>query len=168
MFQKCISAGDNFSQVFEDCISRFTQENLELMAVILRRIWLRRNRLVFEGVFAHPSNVYKESVLSLADFSRCNSREGQEHNPHNFSVLGASLSNWQPPSLGVIKINWDASTNKQWKCVGIGVIARDSAGCFLGARCMAKYMVVDPLVAEVMAVLEAIIFAKKWDFLMLS
>jgi hypothetical protein len=58
VFQKCITVGDNFSQVFEDCVSRSTKEHLELMIVISRRIWLRRNQLLFECVFAHPSHVY--------------------------------------------------------------------------------------------------------------
>jgi hypothetical protein len=32
------------------------------MAMISRRIWLRRNALVFEGKFAHPNDVFLDAA----------------------------------------------------------------------------------------------------------
>jgi hypothetical protein len=50
-FQKCRSEGTSFVKVFEECLLLFDQDALDLLAVIARKIWLRRNSLVFEGLF---------------------------------------------------------------------------------------------------------------------
>lgn len=134
------------------------------MALISRQIWLRRNRLVFEGVFTHPSNVFKEAVNSLTNFRRCNSEEGQQRTPRDEIVPAIPHARWMPPPSGFIKINWDASINQQRKCIGNGVIARDNVGSFLGSYCLTKQVDVDPLVAEVMAALEAVTFSREAGF----
>jgi hypothetical protein len=46
-FQKFNFAGPNFRGLFAYCMERCTKEELELMAVTARRIWLRRNAWVF-------------------------------------------------------------------------------------------------------------------------
>jgi hypothetical protein len=55
LFQKCAWEGCKFMHLFEYCSHRFNREVLVLMAVIARKIWLRRNSLIFEGFFADPS-----------------------------------------------------------------------------------------------------------------
>jgi hypothetical protein len=52
----------NFKGVFEDCLQRFSKENLELLAVLARGIWFRKNKYVFEGVLTHPDEVYIVAV----------------------------------------------------------------------------------------------------------
>jgi hypothetical protein len=47
IFQKCAFLGDTFMQLVEFCLDRLNTEELSLMAVISRRIWLRRNKFVF-------------------------------------------------------------------------------------------------------------------------
>jgi uncharacterized membrane protein len=42
-FHKCSFMGDNFVQLVEYCIEPFSSEDLDLMAVISRRICLRRS-----------------------------------------------------------------------------------------------------------------------------
>jgi hypothetical protein len=37
-----------------------------------------------------------------------------------------------PPPNGVIKIKWDAAINKTKGCIGLGIMARDCMGLFLG------------------------------------
>jgi hypothetical protein len=81
------------------------------MAIISRRIWLRRKRLAFEGVFTQPSDVFKEVVNSLADFKRCNSREGQQRTPRD-KIVAIPPARWMPPPSGFIKINWDTSIDQ--------------------------------------------------------
>jgi hypothetical protein len=65
------------------------------------------------------------------------------------------------PHSGFVKVNWDASINKQVGCYGMGIIVRDSAGAFLGAKCLHLKGLVEPHVAEIRAALEAVFFAKK-------
>jgi hypothetical protein len=38
IFQKCCYAGTSFMQIFECCLARFTNEELDLLAVLARRI----------------------------------------------------------------------------------------------------------------------------------
>jgi hypothetical protein len=141
-----------------------SKEDLELLAVLARRIWLRRNSLVFEGIFAHPNIVYKEGATSLCDFRRCNEKPGTE-----LSLRGTTSTprqpSWSPPPSGVFKINWDASLSVVKGRLGIGVIVRDCNGVCLGARSVTKQVKVDPKTAEVIAALYAMQFSKEMRFL---
>jgi hypothetical protein len=67
--------GDNFMQLMEYCIERFSSEDLDLMAVISWRIWLRRNQFIFYNIFTPPQTIFKESMESLDDFRRYNKKE---------------------------------------------------------------------------------------------
>jgi hypothetical protein len=67
---------------------------------------------------------------------------------------------WQPPPNEVIKVNWDASLNKKDGCIGLGIIARYSAGGFLGARSVTQKMMTESKIAEVMVALCAMNFSK--------
>jgi hypothetical protein len=62
------------------CLNRLSKEDLELMAVICRRIWLKRNKMVFYQIFTPPGVVYEEAVRTLEYFRLCNSIEGHESN----------------------------------------------------------------------------------------
>jgi hypothetical protein len=74
-FQKCSFMGDNFIQLVEYCIERFSSEDLDLKAVISRRIWLRRNQFIFDNIFTSPQTVFKEFMESLDDFRRYNKKD---------------------------------------------------------------------------------------------
>jgi hypothetical protein len=49
-------------------MDRFTKAEMGLMAVLSRSIWLRRNKFIFENIFTHPQQVYKDPGDSLDDF----------------------------------------------------------------------------------------------------
>lgn len=61
-FQKLYCEGTNFSMLVEFCMGKLCKDELDLMAVISRRIWLRRNAMVFEGKFAHPNDVFSDAA----------------------------------------------------------------------------------------------------------
>jgi hypothetical protein len=69
-------------------------------------------------------------------------------------------SKWTPPSVGVIKVNWDASINGKKDWVGLGIIARDSKGFCMGARSITQVARTDPKTVEIMAALYAVQFSK--------
>jgi hypothetical protein len=75
--QKCRSEGSSFLLLLEEFLQRFNKDKVELLVVMARQIWLRRNSLVFEGVFRHPDEVYAEAVEALEEFKRCNSQDLQ-------------------------------------------------------------------------------------------
>lgn len=64
----------------------------------------------------------------------------------------------------MVKINWDVALAQQNKVVGLGIIARDDARCFLSACGFTKRMTVMPVVAEALAALHAMIFCKENGF----
>jgi ribonuclease HI len=77
-------------------------------------------------------------------------------------------SRWSPPPVGVIKVNWDASINEVKDWVGMGIIARDSNGLCMGARCITIRAWTDLKTAEFMAALQAVQFCKEvgfWDII---
>lgn len=46
-FQKCRTGYTSFVLLFEDLMHRFSKKEVELMVITARRIWLRRNSLIF-------------------------------------------------------------------------------------------------------------------------
>jgi ribonuclease HI len=164
VFQKCKTEGGSFNLLMDVCLNRLSKEDFELMAVICRRIWLRRNKMVFDQIFTPPGVVYEEAVRSLEDFRLCNSIEGQESTHRGGVAAPVPVACWQAPPCGKIKINWDASLNKGMDIIGIGVVVRDSSENFLGGWCISKQLRVDPLMAEAMAAMEAVIFSREASF----
>jgi hypothetical protein len=74
-FHKCSCSVFDFKALFEYVMNRFTKEQLALMAVICRRIWLRRNSLIFEGIFLHPNTLMMEAINAQDENRRCLSPE---------------------------------------------------------------------------------------------
>lgn len=70
-FQKCHWVGHDFKLLFAYCLERVCREEFDLLAVMSRHIWLRRNSLNFEGTFSHPNVVFVEAGKSLIEFERC-------------------------------------------------------------------------------------------------
>jgi hypothetical protein len=95
------------------------------MALIARKIWLRRNAMMFEGLLSHPNALYREAVNVL-----------KEEDPILVEAPVPSIEclTWQPPPQGLIKVNWDAALNISAGWIGLGVVARDNLGWCLGAR----------------------------------
>jgi hypothetical protein len=106
---------------------RFYKEEVELLVVIARCIWLRRNAFTFKGVFRHPAKVFKGAVTALEEFKKINRLELTAMDSNNLPPM-ARQQKWQPPPSGLIKINWDVAINVKEGCIGLGVIARDCRG----------------------------------------
>jgi hypothetical protein len=91
--QKSTYLGGNFSQIFADVISWCIKEEVELFAIIARRIWHYRNEVVHSGILMHPVQIVREAVASLDDFKRVNQRGGVQAEAHETSVM----ENWKLP-----------------------------------------------------------------------
>lgn len=68
---------------------------------------------------------------------------------------------WTPPPVGVIKINWDAMLCEVQDRLGISLVARDHEGGILATKKVSKAGCVVPLLAEVVRVFQAAIFASE-------
>jgi hypothetical protein len=75
-FQKSSITGQSFISLFEG-ICRIGRENdIWLFVVLARQIWLRRNKYIHEGLFAHPDTLVRQAYNSLEEYDAACSREG--------------------------------------------------------------------------------------------
>jgi len=124
--------------------------------LIFHRIWLRRNKLIFEGHFSSPLKVFSEASSLFDDFKRFNSKIALELvscpvRPDHYKL-------WKPPTSGFIKVNWDPSLNVNYDLVGMVCVIRNGEGIVLAAKCCFCKAAVDPVCAEAMAALAALDF----------
>jgi hypothetical protein len=59
--QKCTTGGRSFKQILKEVASRCEKDDVELFAIVARRLWLRRNDFIHGGNFMHPTQVQKDS-----------------------------------------------------------------------------------------------------------
>jgi len=161
-FHKCSCSVLDFKALFEYVMNRFTKEQLALMAVICRCIWLRRNSLIFEGIFLHPNTLMMEAINAQDEYRRCLSPEARIEEGQTSCC--DRRSRWTYPSEGIYKCNWDASVNVTKGWVDLGIVVRDYYGLILGAKCITMEMVKDSSLAEVMGALYAVQFCKEVGF----
>jgi len=95
VFQKCKTKGGSFKQLMDECLNRPSKEDVELMAVICRHIWLRRNKMVFDQIFTPPSVVYGDMQPQFLLFV------GKLHLVVRLKVIGMHLSIRAWISLGL-------------------------------------------------------------------
>jgi hypothetical protein len=83
--QKSHFEGNDFMAILESLSQRLSEEEMHLMVTVARQIWLRRNKMIFEGDFqAPPSSRWLEtkwnfSILQPEDYrSRGAGEEAQE------------------------------------------------------------------------------------------
>ncbi|XP_059441827.1 uncharacterized protein LOC132174149 [Corylus avellana] len=136
----------SFSDIFGNLLERCDRTEMELFAVTTRRIWLRRNAVVHGDSFLHPNQLLREAQCALDEYHRVNEGNSAQRN-HD---LERAIVKWQPPPANMVKMNWDAAVNVKEKRVGLGLIARDSTR--------------DPITAESMAALHAVLFSKEMSF----
>ena len=64
----------------------------------------------------------------------------------------------------MVKLNWDAGLNAKDGRVGLGLIARDSQGNCLAARCVSLEIKIDAAGVEAMTAANAVIFYKEMGY----
>jgi hypothetical protein len=55
-------------------VSRCDKADVELFAIVARRIWLHRNDVVHGGNFMYPTQVLRDSEKALTKFQKANAR----------------------------------------------------------------------------------------------
>ncbi|KAL1089460.1 hypothetical protein V6Z11_D07G022400 [Gossypium hirsutum] len=110
---------------FLHTFSTADDQQRQVMAISLWSLWFRRNKLIHEGV--------KLSFQELLRFIR---GYVQDLNLNQESLRPSLRSMvkefWQPPDCGVIKLNFDASFQNEFRIATIAVLARDWAGELIG------------------------------------
>ena len=91
-----------FATLFEDVIGRYDQQELEIIVVVARRIWMRRNEVVHGGAFTDPRQLFFSAVSGLEDFQKSNTLSEKRSN----AAVQSSTSTCLPPPGNMVKINW--------------------------------------------------------------
>ncbi|XVE86314.1 hypothetical protein DITRI_Ditri18aG0025900 [Diplodiscus trichospermus] len=137
-------------------IRELNQEQLQQHIITLWAIWNARNSEI-HGEKRKPALEIARFVHHyIRDFTLAQQRTVE----HRTSLPGK----WNPPSNGLVKINFDGSFYQCAKRCGIGVVARDSEGFVLGAHVSSKTCVLDPFMAEAYAAVRAFQFAYEMGF----
>ena len=90
--QKSAICEGNLGEVFENLFQRCSQEEMVQVAGLARRIWLRRNDVVFGGELASPHSLIKMTDQAITDF-----KLAQETKARPLEVLdGSCHTSWKP------------------------------------------------------------------------
>ncbi|XP_042939519.1 uncharacterized protein LOC122274559 [Carya illinoinensis] len=146
---KWLSGERGMFELWSDWFLKLSRYQLEIMAVVMRRIWLRRNGLVFDNKLVGPNEVFNQAVQCLTDFQLAQVKQTSKANS------GVPISNkathWKPPLGEVLKVNWDVAWKTKEDRSGSGVVIQDNSGEIIASLCCPRTKVQDAMVAEVYA-----------------
>lgn len=146
-------------------LKRCTLEEFELPAKVARRLWFRRNSVVHGGDFLH-SNAFIIAASSYIEDYRTTMKLEEEEKAvegDGEGIIGPIQPvavYWKPPPSGYYKVNWDASLNHARGKLGIGIIVHDTNGNIFATSSSSIPANVEPVVAESMAALHAIVMVE--------
>jgi hypothetical protein len=66
--QKSNTYGESFWEVLEDLFQKCCQNDMVQVAGLIRRIWLRRNEVVFRGLISSPQSLLQRTDQAIAEF----------------------------------------------------------------------------------------------------
>ncbi|KAK0578174.1 hypothetical protein LWI29_006271 [Acer saccharum] len=129
------------------CSKILKSPDLELLCVMMWRVWFCRNNLVHNLEGKEVGDVANWSVQFLEEWSSANRLDASR--PLRPSVKRPI---WCPPEVGMWKINSDAALCSRDRVAGLGFIVRNSSGNLCLAAMHKWVASFSPLVAEVLAV----------------
>uniref|UniRef100_A0ACD5YT37 Uncharacterized protein n=1 Tax=Avena sativa TaxID=4498 RepID=A0ACD5YT37_AVESA len=143
-----------------DWVSEASDYHMVVFAVAIWHIWENRNNIRNGEAVPHPGRVlgkikaYIDFIL-MNDFSSTTSTR---------RVNQRSIQKWSPPPGGLLLMNVDAAIFSNSGRMGYGVIIRDHSGFVYAASRGYVNHVVNPELAEAMAVRHALNFAAQAGF----
>ncbi|KAL4308866.1 hypothetical protein GQ457_01G015730 [Hibiscus cannabinus] len=130
--------------------------NKVVMLVTLWAVWYARNKLVHEGTTANVR-------VTLSFISAFIGVNAVVQTPPSARRIDDAIG-WRAPEPNVIKFNFDATYDILSKKSVSGVIGRDHAGLIMASCIVPHLHVADTFVAEALACLQAVTFAKELGF----
>ncbi|XP_042972892.1 uncharacterized protein LOC122304693 [Carya illinoinensis] len=149
-------------ELWSDWFLKLSREQLEVMAVVMRRIWLRRNGMVFDNKLVGPNEVFNQAVQCLTDFQLAQVKQTSKID--SSVPINNKAIHWKPPMGDILKVNWDAAWKTKEDRSGIGVVIRDSSGEVLASLCCPRTKVQDAMVAEIYALWRAMKLCAELNF----
>nr|GMC79700.1 uncharacterized protein LOC109184133 isoform X2 [Ipomoea batatas] len=113
------------------------------------KIWAERNNRIWNGVKSSHANTLTDATVFLSAWQHVHSTIC----PPPRSCLTVR---WEKPPLGWFKVNTDAAVDSSTKVTGFGFIIRDSHGAFVAAARSSWKGILQPKIAEAIAIREAL------------
>lgn len=95
--------------IFEELQDRCNDEELAIVVAVAHNIWFRQNSVVHGGSLKHPTEVFRDTKVSMEDYKRATTPVVEDH----VSFLSPQAGRWQAPPLGIVKVNWDAAIDNK-------------------------------------------------------
>lgn len=156
--QKLSISEEDGLHLVEQWMISLDEDDLCFVSCLARRIWMRRNAIVFGGHLPPPALLVQCTISSLAEYTQASSALKMKLPCH------PSLSRWHKPPVGIIKVNWDAALDQSSNSIGVGVIARDEMGWIVASFCTTVPCFTEPTTAEAIAACKAAQFCREQDF----
>jgi exonuclease III/ribonuclease HI len=150
--QKSSCEAKEFLCIMQWLLNKCTEEEIQLVILVARQIWHRRNSLIFGGSFSSPSVLLRVAKDQYDVFSMVAKQNGRQ----STSPIVKTVIPWQKPPGDTIKINWDAAVDGRRRRIGMGAIVRDSEGLIVAMMCDTMDCIQDPATAEALAARRAI------------
>ncbi|KAL0435443.1 UNVERIFIED_CONTAM: putative mitochondrial protein [Sesamum radiatum] len=120
-------------------------------------LWWNRNRALNEHVWLSAGDLVSFAANYLTSFQQLNI------SPVKMGARPAP-THWVPPEPGAVKLNFDGAVFASSSAVGLGVVARDSAGACVWWQSVQKQGIFPPEVVEAFAAREAILLARRFGW----
>jgi hypothetical protein len=65
---------EEFIHIVKDLQNKLENEDVELIAVVARNLWFRRNSVIREEIFSHPTQIVRKASESLNALKNANAR----------------------------------------------------------------------------------------------
>jgi hypothetical protein len=153
--QKCSFHGPAFIHVLEEVVYHGSEEERKLFAGISHQLWLRRNEMLNEGTFTHPTLLVQKVKQSTTEYEKAAANtKGHDRE----TIRSAEVEKWKEPIAGRLKADWDAAPNTKDGRMGMGVALRDNKGRVKAAKYSFRHGGFDPTTAEALATTHALHF----------
>jgi hypothetical protein len=155
--KQCIANAESVF-IVEEFQRYVDMEDMELIGVVARNLWLRWNEVVYGKTVSPSSLVVSNAYESLVAFHDANSRKSSDQ------VIETPEIHWKAPLHGSIKVNWDAAMDRHKMKMCIGVIIRDNMGEVLATLYEPRDYIIAPDVVEATTALRAAKFSCELGF----
>ncbi|KAF5456943.1 hypothetical protein F2P56_021090 [Juglans regia] len=128
------------------------------MACGFRKLWLKRNKWVFEGKFESPKAILTPARSDLEEFMKANEKTSE---PSAGAVVVNRDTRWQRPRSNTYKANWDAAFDVKKMKMAAGMVMRDSEVELIASLSMPKFYVGSAKLAEIHALWRYVAFCSE-------
>ncbi|KAL8098853.1 hypothetical protein AgCh_031539 [Apium graveolens] len=160
---KAVNLVSDFRVWIQDLWTEGTAKQCAESVVLCWAIWRARNGWVWTQKPSTVNRVVAAAKQYLTQWTLAQSRSSTALLQPQYDGDGASF--WVKPQPNTVKVSGDAAIFKEREEVGFGLVARDSDGMLIEAITVVHYELVSPVLAEAMAVKEALswIDARQWS-----